>query len=396
MKKQFLLSVLLVLNLQIFAQNKSQLTATPAVKIPITVSDGAGGSQILHFGLDKTATDGLDASLEEQALPPLPPAGVFDARFNLNATEASLIDIRHALNAPYFTGSKVHEIQYQVGTGTTITISWNLPAGVTGKLQDVVLGTIIDVAMNSAGSYTVNNPGVFNKLKLTIEYKLLPPTATKYIITPSDLNPVAGSNITVTAQLASDNGTSVAEAEKIITWSKTGTGGSFGSPTSTTDANGKATVQFTTHTVAGTIHKITGTTGTLTGTSSDITTKAGAYAKLKVTAAPLDPVAGEKSVITVQLQDVNGNDVKEAKQINFVSTKGTIAPNAMTDAGTGSVSVDLTTDTKSGINHTVTATDNVDNAIKTDSPLITTKAGAYAKLKITASTVTPVAGGQLG
>ena len=71
-----------------------------------------------------------------------------------------------------FTGEKIHEIQFQVGTGTTIKIDWDLPldSSIMGRLQDVVLGTIIDVPMVGTGSYTVTNPGVFNKLKLTVTY----------------------------------------------------------------------------------------------------------------------------------------------------------------------------------------------------------------------------------
>lgn len=141
-----------------------------AVSIPLTVTDNSGGSLQLFFGLDPNATDGIDGALSENVLPPMPPAGVFDARFNLTATEASHKDYKLG-NSDSFL-SKIYELQYQVGNGTTITINWSLPLGVSGKLQDVVLGTIIDVNMAGSGSYTVANPGVFNKLKMTITYKL--------------------------------------------------------------------------------------------------------------------------------------------------------------------------------------------------------------------------------
>lgn len=137
----------------------------------LIISDGAGGTQTLNFGVDTAATDGIDLYLGEAPLPPLPPSGIFDVRFNLpGGTESSHKDFREG-NIP-FNGENIHEIQYQVGSGTTIQIDWDLPAdsSIKGRLQDVVLGTIIDVPMIGSGSYTVANPGAFNKLKMTVIY----------------------------------------------------------------------------------------------------------------------------------------------------------------------------------------------------------------------------------
>ena len=47
----------------------------------LVVSDDAENSETLQFGLDPCATDDLDACVGESELPPLPPSGVFDARF---------------------------------------------------------------------------------------------------------------------------------------------------------------------------------------------------------------------------------------------------------------------------------------------------------------------------
>ncbi len=165
MSKKLMILIVLLFNLALFAQ--------AAVNIPITVSDTTGVSTILSFGLTPTATDGIDASLGEAPLPPLPPTGVFDARFLIpSTTDASLNDYRQG-TASNFTGTKVHTLQYQVGLGTKITLSWNLPAGVTGRLQDFITGTLIDVSMaTGAGSYVVTNPGAFSKLQMTITYNL--------------------------------------------------------------------------------------------------------------------------------------------------------------------------------------------------------------------------------
>ena len=97
--------------------------------------------------------------------------------------------------------------------------------------------------------------------------------ATKYVVTSSSYSPVAGATVTISAQLTDANGNPVSTAGHVVTWTKSDTHGSFATPTSTTDANGIATVVFTTHTVAGTVTTVTGTdAGSLTGISSSITT----------------------------------------------------------------------------------------------------------------------------
>ncbi len=111
----------------------------PQVNIPIVVTDGFR-SKTLYFGLDPTATDGIDTNLDEMEQPPLPPSGIFDARFvgyDINIPELGegvLKDYRNGTDTT--KGQKIHELRYQVGSGTTITISWNLPNGITGLLQD--------------------------------------------------------------------------------------------------------------------------------------------------------------------------------------------------------------------------------------------------------------------
>ena len=76
----------------------------------------------------------------------------------------------------------------------------------------------------------------------------------------------------ITAQLADANNNPVASAGKVVTWSKTGSGGTFATATSTTDANGVATVVFTTG-ASVTTYTITATDNTgLTGTSGIIVT----------------------------------------------------------------------------------------------------------------------------
>jgi hypothetical protein len=166
------------------------LAQTPAVDMTITISDGAGGSQELGFGLDPSATDGIDVGLGEEALPPFPPSTVFEARFI--GEDISLSQLDQGVYRDYrtgdaaFNGTKIHELRYQVGSGTIIQISWDLPDGVSGQLEDFVGGS---VSMNGSGSYTVTNPGTISKLKMIINYQPLPSK-------PPLLSPSNGSSLT--------------------------------------------------------------------------------------------------------------------------------------------------------------------------------------------------------
>ncbi len=167
--RKLCLSILLLVSATRFAGAQ-----TLAKDIPLTIIDGAGGTQELKFGLASTATDGIDAALGEAELPPLPPAGVFDARFI--GTDIGISQLGQGTVKDYrtgtasFSGTQTHELSYQVGSGTTITISWDLPSDVTGLLQDLLGGVVINKSMSGKGSQVIANPGGINKLKMTITY----------------------------------------------------------------------------------------------------------------------------------------------------------------------------------------------------------------------------------
>jgi hypothetical protein len=150
------------------------LSQTPAIDLALTVTDGAGAGKELRFGIDGTATDAIDLSLGEVELPPPPPAGIFDARFsgaNIGVVmgQGTLRDYRKGEMS--VGGTSLHEIRYQVGGGTSITISWDLPAGVSGLLQDFLGGIAVNRVMNGSGSVTVTNPNAITSLKMTIVYE---------------------------------------------------------------------------------------------------------------------------------------------------------------------------------------------------------------------------------
>jgi len=165
-------------------------TAMALLEANFTITDGAGGTTLLKAGIDSLATDGLDPTLGEYEIPPIPPTGVFDARFNLpSSTFSTITDIRQGTFAGGF--NRIHEIQYQVGAGTTIIINYDFGSytadQVKARFQDVVTGTLIDTTVSGVGSYSVPNPGVFNKLKITMIYGTsIPVELTSFIASSID------------------------------------------------------------------------------------------------------------------------------------------------------------------------------------------------------------------
>ncbi len=141
----------------------------------IFIRDGVDPTpRILNFGLDSTGTDGIDPQLGENGpLPPFPPLGAFEAQFflpenNFSGSLSAYCDFRGA-SLP-FTGQKEWRLAYQPGLGNTIIISWGFPSYLTGVLQDIINGNFINVPMIDSGSYTLQDPYIFNRLRMLIDF----------------------------------------------------------------------------------------------------------------------------------------------------------------------------------------------------------------------------------
>ncbi len=153
----------------------------PEVMFPIQVYDNGTvpGGINLEFGVDQTGTDSLDLSLGEVELPPSPPAGVFFARFilppgNFSGMLSSYRDIRNSTGYPY-TGSHEYRIKYQVSEGSThIVIKWNLSTQITGLMQDIIGGIVINKPMAGTDSLVITNFAL-NELKMFIDYDAVVP-----------------------------------------------------------------------------------------------------------------------------------------------------------------------------------------------------------------------------
>lgn len=151
----------------------------PTVSVPITITDDAGGEVNMTLGLDPEATEGNDEMFGEEREPPLPPdPSSLVARFiddHLNdgnglsgfPNTGMPVDIRQGSAGS--SGTKVYEINFATGDGASeVTISWDLPDGVTGTIEDRFGGVYGPVAMEGSGSLKVapDDPEAL----LTMEY----------------------------------------------------------------------------------------------------------------------------------------------------------------------------------------------------------------------------------
>lgn len=157
-----------------FCLSTAAFAQQPMLDLQLTVSDNAGNAQTLHFGLDAAATNGIDANLNENELPPFPPSGIFEARFigdDISLSEIGLGSYQdYRTGGPGYSGIIVHELKYQAGSnGSAITIGWNLPAGATGLLEDLLGGVVVSQAMQDSGTITISNLAL-DKLKMTVTY----------------------------------------------------------------------------------------------------------------------------------------------------------------------------------------------------------------------------------
>jgi len=156
----------------------SVINHAQVVNIPILVTDGtSNGKDTLRFGLDPSATDGIDAHLGEAELPPVPPSGIFDIRFvgtNLNPP----LQLGQGIKRDYRTGSanyvgiKTHQIKFQrSNSNNNIIINYSLPAGVTGRIFDLFGGIVLNDSITGSGSVTITNTGISTVL-MRINYNL--------------------------------------------------------------------------------------------------------------------------------------------------------------------------------------------------------------------------------
>lgn len=119
------------------------------VTIPFSCTDGST-TIALAVGLDPAATNCIDPALGESDLPPFPPPGVFDIRFDLAPygcpALSTWLDFRNATSFPY-SGTMQHTFWWQVTTPgvSAINITYNLPPDQSMTIVDNITGTLLNL-----------------------------------------------------------------------------------------------------------------------------------------------------------------------------------------------------------------------------------------------------------
>jgi len=382
MKKLFVVLFVLFIPAHLFSQS---------ISLQINLSNNLGKSKILNIGLDPSATDLFDVSLGEDELPPSPPEEIFDARLIIyNSSMApiggSLFDYRNGSNN--FLGEKIYYLKYQPGTGTTINIAWQLPAGVIGKLQDRITGNLINQDIKGTGNYTVSDPSTFDKLKITITYLLNNLSAP---VLDSPANNSTGQLISPTLAW---NAVSFATSYKLIV---------------ATD-NAFANIVYQDSTITTTSKTVTGLQGkkqyfwkvraknpdgkypiTSFSPNWNFTTKSGTPVSISVLPSSMDLLAGTNTTVTAQLKDTwNNNSETQGVIITWTSSNGGSFSEATSNTdNTGKATVTFTPLTVAGTVTKVKGTAATTPVIFAESGNVTTLTAAPAKYIVTSNDYNP-------
>ena len=146
------------------------LNVAPSAQIAWTntllVADNNNENTTLTFGQAPLASDGIDNFLGELPLPPTPPSGIFDSRFELPIvpSDFSLIDFRNDSLT-----SATWRVKFQPGVGGyPMNFSWDSSAFPAGSfiLKDEITGTIVNVNMKNQSSCILTNSGISSLLIL--------------------------------------------------------------------------------------------------------------------------------------------------------------------------------------------------------------------------------------
>ncbi|WP_337873178.1 choice-of-anchor D domain-containing protein [Ignavibacterium sp.] len=201
--------------LAMFILTMSLAYAQPDINIHMSFGDNgdipALNTQI-RFGLGTTMTNGIDFPWESD-LPPFPPVGAFEARFDLTPFAGqplgSYQDYRPVAGYP-FSGTVEHRIIWQIGDGaTSFFINYDLPAGVSILIRDELGGIIFNSGnLTGNGTFTITSP--LTAARMFATYTNITPPGPQLTLSPPSLNfgPVAvGSSSAAQTVTVSNTGT---------------------------------------------------------------------------------------------------------------------------------------------------------------------------------------------
>lgn len=130
-------------------------------RMDLTVGNNNGATQQLTFGAGYRATRTLDADYCENALPPIPPRDVFDARWELTDTTGTVASVRDFRDST-LQATSTYQGLIQAGGNNSIEnypvyIIWNKKSVPTGEgafhLKDRVGGLVFDINMATATGF---------------------------------------------------------------------------------------------------------------------------------------------------------------------------------------------------------------------------------------------------
>ncbi len=202
-----------------------------AVDIPITVSNNAGLTSDIYFGLDLTATDGLDVPLGENELPGFPPGGYAAAWLLPDFTTLSYNDYRAPGNPPAFpyTGHVSYVIKIQNDlTANPMTISWDLPSTIAATSTIGVTGNM--ASFSGIGNHSWNyNPVSLQYIFVEVDYiDIVPVELTSFTASLSEGSVIL--NWTTATEL-NNQGFEIERALSNQDWTKIGYVPGFGTTT---------------------------------------------------------------------------------------------------------------------------------------------------------------------
>ena len=132
----------------------------------------------------------------------------------------------------------------------------------------------------------------------------------KYTVTANTVSPVAGTTITLTAQLTDTYGNALTTPGRTVAWTFSGAMAAIVTTPTLTDSSGQATTHATVNTAAGAMTTFTANDGTASGTSPTVTSLAGRYV---VSVAPPGTVSvADVLTVTAQLVDGSGANVAQS------------------------------------------------------------------------------------
>ncbi|WP_337865327.1 choice-of-anchor D domain-containing protein [Ignavibacterium sp.] len=201
--------------LAMFILTMSLAYAQPDINIHMSFGDNGDIVALnpqIRFGLGTTMTNGIDFPWESD-LPPFPPPGAFEARFDLTPFAGeplgSYQDYRPVAGYP-FSGTVEHRIIWQLGDGaTSFFINYDLPAGVSIQIIDLFDGLIFDSGnLTGIGTFTITAP--LTAARMFATYTNITPPGPQLTLSPPSLNfgPVAvGSSSAAQTVTVSNTGT---------------------------------------------------------------------------------------------------------------------------------------------------------------------------------------------